>query len=240
MELKLRVQTPNGIYSINMDEDDFQSTLQTTDLTDALSYFRKASKIKILRGTSFHDSFVPENPVTYKAIPIKVIDPHFDEFENIEVAFIKDKFFYFIRTLDNSLAYTLMDLKSKLEDEKPNIKFIKCTTPDMRIAFSFHLMEREMERKRKEMTEPVNMIKSILSGLDVNVSEVKKTNFGFEVFWEFDSHKIITALDKEFRVTHAGFCMSGYDHTQSIRSVANVLKDYLDDGSHIYITRTQY
>ena len=66
--------TPNGIYSLDMDADDFRSTLTIADITEAKKYFNKASTIKIIRGLSFHDGIIPVNPVAYKKIPIKIVD----------------------------------------------------------------------------------------------------------------------------------------------------------------------
>ena len=71
------------------------------------------------------------------------------------------------------------------------------------------------------------------------VDHVKKNNRGFEVQWSLDGYTINTQLDKEYRVSEAGFCVSNWDSTQSARSLVNVLHDYTTDGySFVNQTRT--
>lgn len=235
MEFRLRKNLPNGIYSINMSSDDFHETLEPANIEDARKYFSNASKVLIIRGISFHDGVVPENPVVYDKIPIKVIDATYDEFEEIEVAILRNKICYYIQTVSTKKLYTLMDLKEAVSLEKiTDVKNIKDVTPEMKIVYSFHILER----KRKELEEPVNLIKSVMGASGAEVISVTKNNHGFEVVWKVGRNTIHTALDKQFRVSHGGFCMSGYDNTQTAGSIVNVLKDYVKDGSYIHITRT--
>jgi hypothetical protein len=234
MEIKIHGDYGNGIYSMNMDEDDFVSTLSIADIEDARKFFKKASKIKLLKGVSFHDGIIPENPVKYKQIPIKVIDPIYDEFEEVEVVSIKDKFFYFIQILYGQKSYALMDLKEAFESEKKvDISKIKDLTPEMKIAYTFLMLEKKKEEKK----EPVEFITNLMKETGAVVNHIKEGNRGFEVSWTFGSNTINTFLDKNYRVIEAGFCVSGYDNTQSAQSVVNLLKDYQDQGDYIYLTR---
>jgi hypothetical protein len=218
-----------------MDRDDFKKTLSPANIDDARKFFSKASKIKLLRGISFHDGFVPSNPVAFEKIPIKVIDATYDEMEEVEIVSIKDRLYYFIQTLCTAKAYPLMDLKDALEEKKPkDISGFKDVTPDMRIVYIFHLLEK----KKKEMEEPVNAIKQIMSESGASVSSVRKTNRGFVVQWSCSGETINTLLDNNFRVREAGFCVSSYDRTQSAQSVVNLLKDYVEEGSYIHKNRT--
>jgi len=236
--IELKTTMDNGIYSLDMDQDDFQSTISPANIDDARKYFSKASKINVVRGLSYHDGIIPENPVSYPSIPLKVTDATYEDFEEVEVAIVKGKVCYYLQTVSTSKTYLLMDLKENLESKKPvDIDRIKGVTPEMRMLYTFHLLEKEQERKRKEMTEPINLIKAIMLGTGATVQNVKKNNNGFEVVWKFGSHVINSLLDKNFRVISAGFCVSGYDNTQSARSVVNLLKDYVDEGSRINLTR---
>ena len=235
MEFKVGRKNDNGIYSLNMDRDDFKRTLAPADINDARKFFSKASKIKLLRGVSFHDGFVPENPVAFEKIPIKVIDATYDEMEEVEIVAIKDRLYYFLRCLSTSKAYPLMDLKDALAEKKPkDISGFKDITPDMRVVYVFHLLEK----KQKEMLEPVSAIKQIMASSGATVSSVRKTNQGFEVQWAFSGNTINTLLDSNYRVKEAGFCVSDYDYTQSAHSVVNLLQDYIEEGSYIHKTRT--
>lgn len=225
----------NGIYSIDTDHDDFPfAPLKPADIEDAIKYFKRVSKVSVIRGTSFHDGIVPENPISYEKIPIRVTDPNYDEFESIEVVLIKNSVCYFLRTMDTARSYALLDLKEKFKAKAESIADIKEVTPDMRIVYSFHMLERE----QKKLAEPVNVIKHAMTSVGARVRSIDKTNTGFVVIWEVEGHTLNTLLDKKFRVVEAGFCVSGYDDTQSATSVVNLFKDYVRDGDGIYITRS--
>lgn len=235
MEIRLENRKANGIYSVDMDADDFLETLQTANIDDAIKYFRKSSKINIIRGISFHDGIVPENPVSFKKIPIKVEDATYDEFEEVEMVFIRDKVCYFIQTLNTCKAYPLMDLKEALNSKKKfDLDSIKGITPEMRIVYMFHLLERQ----KKELEEPVAVVKNLMEERGAKIQFVRKNNLGFEVQWQTGGHTINTQLNKDFRVMEAGFCISGHDRTQSATSVVNLLRGYAENGSHINIMRT--
>jgi len=57
------------------------------------------------------------------------------------------------------------------------------------------------------------------------------------VYWDAEDRNFVTILNKDFRVVHAGFCVSGYDDTQTIGSLVNLLKTYINDGESIHLTR---
>lgn len=249
MELKLRRERPNGIYSIDMLSDDFQESIFPANIEDARKFFQKASKVQVIRGISFHDGIIPENPVSFEKIPIKVIDATYDEFEEIEVAIVRGKVCYYIQTISTDKAYVLMDLQQIIESNtSTDISGTKGVTPEIRIAFTFHMIEamerkrKELEeKKRKEMEEPTNAIKAMMEESGAKVEFVKVLNTGYEVQWESSGYRINTKLDKKFRVMEAGFCTSRNDKTQSARSVAHLLKDYAERrvsrGDYVNITR---
>ena len=233
--VELPVNKDNGIYSMDMSQDDFRETLTPANIEDARKFFGKASKISIIHGISFHNGLIPENPIKYPKLPLKIIDATYDEFEEVEVAFVRGKVCYFLQTINTAKAYTLSDLKERLESKSPS-KFddIKGVTPEMRVVYTFHLLEK----KRKETEEPVNAIKIIMANSGAVVKSVKKVNRGFEVVWNASGWDINTLLDKQFRVIEAGFCVSGHDKSQSATSVVKLLNDYVEDGSYVHITRT--
>jgi len=232
MERRLTAPTDNGIYSLDMDADDFWSTLTIANIQDAVSFFRKASKIHVIRGVSFHNGLIPENPVAFTKIPIAVMDGIFEEFEYVEVAIIKNRFCYFLQTLAGNEAYALMDIKERFEKGK-TIADLKGLTPPMRVVFSFH----SLEKKHKEELEPLNVIKSSFADSGANIRKIKPVAMGYEVIWELDGYTINTLLNKNYRVIEAGFCVSGDDRVLTARSVANVLKTYVEDGDHVHIMR---
>lgn len=222
---------------MDMDCDDFKSTISPADIEDARKFFEKASKLRLLRGISFHDGIIPENPVKFKSIPLKVVDATYDDLEEIEVVKLKNGKYYFLNQIFTDKSYVLMDVKESLEKGE-KIDKIKGVTPEIRVAFTFHWMEKEQERIRKELLEPENAIKKIMQESGAIVEYVNKNNRGFEVQWRFNNQVINTQMDNKYRISEAGFCVSNWDGTQSARSLVNVLDDYINDGDSIHKTRT--
>ena len=237
MEFKIN-GLANGIYGMDMEQDDFKSSAFVADIEDARKFFKKSSKIELLKGISIHDGFIPENPVKHKRIPIKVSDATYDDLEEIEVAIIKGKIYYYIQTLFSDKSYVLMDVKNCLDDNK-SIRELKGLTPEIRITYTFINMERQKEKLKKELMEPKNAIRKMIAESGATLDFVKKNNRGFEVQWKLDEYTINTQIDNNYRVIEAGFCVSNWDGTQSIRSLPNVLNDYCSDGySYVNITRS--
>lgn len=219
--MEVRVNKENGIYGIDMSQDDYLKSLTPASIDDARKFFSKASKIAMIRGISFHDGIIPDNPVSYAKIPIKVTDPTYDEFEEIEVVLVRNKICYYVQNIYTPKGYPLGEVREAFKDNK-GIDNIKGVTPEIRLAYTFHIIEK----KKKEIEEPINALKSIMVESGANVKKVRKTNLGYEVTWSFQEYEVITEVDKNFKVTSAGFCTSGYDYTQSARSVVHLLRDY--------------
>jgi hypothetical protein len=227
---RLRNTVANGVYSMDMSADDFETTLTPANLSDASKFFRKTHRMKVIKGVSFHDGIIPENPVSFKTIPVKVIDPTYDEMEEVEVVEYVLNSFYFLQAIESPKTYILMELKESLAGKTPkDSKEFKGITPEMRIAYAFHLIER----KRKEQEEPSNAVKMMMEETGATVLKVTSTNRGFEVLWGFDRHQLLTIFDKQLRVVNAGYCVNHLDKVMSPRSVVNVLKDGIRDGESI-------
>lgn len=235
IEKKLGVSCPNGIYSIDVDHSDFWATLSpASSIEDARRYFVKTSNMQVVRGISFHDCFIPENPIKFSKLPVKVNDATYDEFEIIDAVNVKGKFYYFLQTVSTEKSYVLMDIRNILDENKKSIDGVKGVSPDIRILFSFHVLEKI----KKEQLEPIKQIEAIMRASGADVQSVKQKNTGFEVIWKIGSTKINTWLNKDFRVIEAGFCTSGNDKTQTAHSLPNLLSEYKKDGSHFAITRS--
>ena len=238
MEVKLSGKHDNGIYSLNMEADDFLETLAPADLNDARKFFRKASKIVVLQGVSFHDGIIPCNPIAYTKVPIKVTDATYDEFEEIEVVIVKGKVYY-IQTFNSDKTYVLLDLKEAFSSKKNiDLDKIKGITPEIRLLYMFHLLERQ----KKELEEPVVAVKNMMTMSGAKVEYVRKNNLGFEVQWESNGYVINTQLDKNYKVLESGFCTSHNDSIHSASSIVHLLQDYatkrVSRNDHVNITRT--
>ena len=234
----------NGIYSMDMEEEDFAKTRTPAPIQDAIKDVRKASRMAVIRGGSFGSGFVPENPVNWAAVPISVVDPTYDEFEEIEVvrfhvvppslnAWVAPAgyisrpgqdvvAYYFLQAVETQNTYTLMDLKSEIETKKPRLPSeFKGVTPEMRVVYSLHMMEK----KKREEKEPLVAVKLMMEEVGATVEKVVPTNRGFEVTWKFDKYRFLTIFDKQLKVVHAGYCVRNHDNLLSPTSLVNALKD---------------
>ena len=223
----------NGIYSLDMEAEDFWSTLTLANIVDAIAFFRKASRISVIRGISFHNGVIPDNPVAFAKIPLKVEDSQSEEYEYVEVANVRNRFCYFLQTLATKETYALMDVKECFEKEG-DITKIKDVTPAMRMAYSFHMLER----KRRDAEEPQNFIKESLRLSGAEMIRLVKRARGYEVTWRLGGHVINTMFGFNYRVLEAGFCVSGYDKDHTIRSLPSLLQGYVEEGSYIHLMRT--
>lgn len=221
----------DGIYSLDGSADDMWATLAPADILGAVKAFRQYSNFSVVRGISFHDGIVPDNPVAFSRIPIPVKCGNFDEYTAIEVAMGKFGCVY-LQDVDSLDAYVLMEVATTTKSGGGTT--IKGLTPAIRLVRGFHILEK----RRKEESEPANLIKSTMRDSGAEVLEVKKRPSGWEVLWRMMEHTISTVLDRNFRVVEAGFCTSGGDRSQTARSVPHLLKSYVDEGSRIYKTRS--
>ena len=256
--MEFKTSMDNGIYALDMTQDDFRNSMIPADIDEAIRFFRRASKVKVIRGVSFHTGIIPENPVAYNRIPIPVLDGSFEEFEEVEVAIPLNGQPYFLRIVSTEKSFGLMELQGVLADGGGDIDHIKGISPDMRIAYTFHVIEKEREeeerrqeelrvaraeakvRREAELRVPRNAIRHALENAGATVESIRKHGQNFEAIWNMHGHTISTIVASDYRVLEAGFCMSGYDHTQSVTSVANVLDDYVDQGDYIHKTRGRY
>ena len=240
IERPLAKACDNGIYSLDMTADDFWTTLQPANIPDAVAFFRRASKVQVLRGISFNKGIIPDNPIAFPNLPLTVTDGVFEDFEQIEVAILQNKVCYFLQTINTAEAYTLADVKDRLEKNE-KITDLKGITPPMRLVYVFHLLEKQRiveEKKRKEEQEPLNVITRSLAEAGGIVHKITSCSQGYEVVWESEGHTIRTLLGKRLEVKEAGFCVSGYDREHTVKSVGQILKTYVEEGSRINLTRT--
>jgi hypothetical protein len=128
-----------------------------------------------------------------------------------------------------------MDLKEAMASKEPvKPEAVKGASPEMRIAYALHLMER----KRKEEEEPVTALRKRMEEVGASVAKVTKNNRGFEVVWQMGSYKIASLFDKEMKVINAGFCVNSGDRVLSARSMVHVMEDGLKRGIRVNVTRS--
>ena len=242
MNVILDKSVDDGVYFLNMDEDDFLSSIEVADIEEARKYFKKASKVEILQGVSYKNGIIPKNPIKYK-IPMIISNPLFDDLEEVEILKIKDEYYYF-QTLITQNAYMLMDVKSVLEEMeekkeivKDAIQNIKGVNPESRIVYSLLFFDLAQEIEKNKVKEPEEYFDYVFDKCNATVSSVKIKATGYEVVWNCLGYSINSFFSKDYKVLEAGFCVSGEDTKHSVSSLANLLQDYEREGSYIYKTR---
>lgn len=244
----VKVGGPNGLYTVDVLSNNYLKSLAPADTIEFDNFIKKSKKLKYVYGLSFHSGFIPFDMMKYKSqrTPIMVHDTMADEWEIVKAIHIPHKnLFYFAETVTNNISMTLMEVKEAFEAEK-GLKDLKGIIPEMRVLYTFHNFEKalqiENEKKLKEEELKLTVegrLKFLIEnagGIFINYKELR--NRGYEVNWQLQREQINTLIDTKFRVVEAGFCVSGFDNTQSMQSVVNLLKDYKEDGSYIHKTRS--
>lgn len=243
MNTLLENNVEDGVYCLDMDVDDFMSTLEIANIDEARNFFKKSSKVEIIQGVAYKNGIIPKNPVKYNQLPVTVINPIFEDFDEVEIVKIKGKYFYF-QTLMTQNSYMLMDLKSAIDEmiekkeiQKDVLKNIQGVSPEAKMTYSFIFMNLVQEIEKNKTKEPEEYFKYVFEKCNSVVESVKEKNTGYEVIWECMGFRINSMFSKDYKVLEAGFCVSGEDRKHSISSLANLLQDYNNEGSHIYKTR---
>lgn len=245
--MDVKVESENGLYSIDVSSKEYLKSIQPADIIEFSNFVKKNKKMEFVNGFSFKDGMIPFNIIKWKRfkIPIYVNNLISDEWEVIKVLYIHHKnVFFYIESLFSKLQNKLFEIK-EIFDNKKSIKNIKEVTPEMRILFTFHNFERIRIEKEIEKKKIEEYKKTLEGRLKLTIEEAGgrlisysiKQGRGYEIIWSSNNETINTFLDNNFRVVEAGFCVSGYDRTQSMGSVVNLLKTYKDQGSHIHRTR---
>lgn len=72
----------------------------------------------------------------------------------------------------------------------------------------------------------------------VRLVNFKKLGKGYQVTWRTGGQDVVTNVDKDLRVTSAGFCLSGDDRLHTLETLAFTAKRFQnDEDRELYITR---
>jgi hypothetical protein len=237
----------DGIYAIDIMADNIVDSIVPADMNEFEKYVKTSAKMNFIYGISFKDGFVPLNIIKWKNhnLPIKLSNTVSDDWEIIKILHIyHENIFFYIENSMNNLSMKLLELK-EIFDENKSLNDIKGVTPEMRFIFSLHLFAKAQEEiefqklKEEEYRQTAEgRIKTIIERSQGQLISFKEhINRGYEINWTAKGETINTLVNYQFAVIEAGFCVSGYDKTQSLSSVVNLLKDYKEEGSHINKTR---
>lgn len=226
------VAAADGVYQLDMNEDDFMATLAPADFLAAVRYFRQASRIAVTRGVTYGAGYIPDRVIGWQILPVPVRGLPCENWEYIETAQVRDGPVLFLQTVTGPESYALAELRECYEQEQDGTK-IKHTTPAMRVCFALQVVARQ----HKAAQEPVQVITTRLALAGATGIKVRPIRQGFVVDWTLAGHQINTLLGPTYQVLEAGFCVSGYDHSQHVTSLPHLLQAYVDDGSYIHKTR---
>ena len=237
----------NGLYRLDIAAETPVNSLEPASMDEFEKFVKKSKHMEFVRGYSFKSGIIPTNIMAWKhyTLPIGIIDSVADEWSFIKVLYIpKRNFFYYINTLDSNLQLKLIEVSNAFVSNIA-ISNIKEVTPEIRFLFVLHSLERiqqEKERRQQEYAEKLKTVEGriafALSQSGGELISYKEVNgIGYEIQWKAFGERIKTLVNHNFAVLEAGFCVSGYDRTQSMTSVVKLLNDYKDQGDRIVITR---
>ena len=249
MKAKLKTPRATGIYQLDLNHPEYTEGIEFADVARFRKYIKKSKKIVSLTAFTFHKGFIPLDYVKWMKkgfiIPMPLLNPEScNEWQVIRVYYIKrHNVFIFGEWLTNPLQITLFDIKDQFTGGFGIEKF-RGVTPEMRILYSLHSLEKikrfeELKRLRVEEFKKTltGRLKIAIESAGGKYIDHKVRNHGvIDVSWECMGEHIITMLDKDLNVESVGFCVSGYDNTQSLGSAVNLLQQYKDDDDHIYKT----
>jgi hypothetical protein len=235
----------DGLYVIDVESDDYLKSISIADIMEFDKYVKKAKKMEYIYGLSFQDSFIPFNVIKWKKFPIKLLNSSAHDWEVVKVLHIIHRdIFYYVESVINKLSEKLFELGSVFE-RRGSLSGIKDVIPEMRILYSLHLFEEERKKIEAQKLAEAEFRKTVGGRLEYIITQsggkLEKYDVvskGYSVTWSVGGDKINTLIGKNFHVIEAGFCVSGYDRTQSMSSIVNLLKEYHDEGSHIVKQRS--
>ncbi len=163
----------------------------------------------------------------------------------IEIANSEDKFAviscYLYQGTLLSFADQFEGFGFKLQEAIEN-KNIKSLSAEERYFFFKHFQEIELLKRQSELEKLKTIggrLRLALETAGANyISHYPKGN-DIIVKWGYGERNILTQVNNNLKVLHAGFCVSGYDRTQSISSLVLLLRSYEEEGDTIVITREE-
>jgi len=227
----------DGWYSVKIDGN--IAAIETTAVIEFDPIFKQGKNI--LKGYTYHNNFIFQNfDVGKRKAGVEVMMPLYlnnvPTFSSIEAILWEDKNLYYYQP--NYVDPIVYQLKAAYETVA-GMKALKGLTPELKILFLFHDIERQkliadQERLKKEH-EIEEFAKTLPGRLMISFNRVgaKLLNYvitgtRITVDWELASGtQFNSVLDAEtFRVIEAGYCMSGQDKQHSLTSMVKLAEDY--------------
>jgi len=226
VKIARRVGLSDGLYSYNEESGKFDRI----EHWDIKQEFDKQIKFTVFSNKLIiPKSFQQAN---HYGLPIESeVETSEDKFSTISCFLYNKQLFSFCDSFEG------FDFKLQEAIEKNDVKSLSL---EQRYFFHKHFQEIELEKKRSELEKLKTFDGRLKIAIETAgakyISHFNSSN-GTVVEWECD-RKIVTLIDDKLKVLHAGFCVSGYDRTQSITSLILLYRSYIEeDEGLIYITR---
>jgi hypothetical protein len=210
------------------------------------------SKKYIIKGYTYNNNIIFQNfDVGQRKLGANVFAPlllnMLPTFSSIEAIIWEDKNIYYYKP--NYTDMLIYRLKQACTDSL-NIESFKGMTPELKILYLFHSLEKERIKEEQERIkrrhDKEKFLKTLPGRLALTFARVGATITNYSlagdrvtVDWQFDdgSGKFNSVLDSDtFRVIEAGFCLSGDDKRHSATSMIELAKSYNEENV-LHITR---
>ena len=209
-------------------------------------------KFSWVRGYSYGNQIVFQNFDTAKrSYNLGLTAPlHFNSVETFSaikvIAWETGQFFYACM----NYADCNIDLVKMAYDNEENIENIKGVTPELRVLYLFHTLERdqlrEILRQKVAQEDHEKKMKEIPYRLKVTLERAGARLLGYStsgnrliVDWELinGNYKYNSVIDAEtWMILEAGYCLSGGDKKLNVTALAKTAEEY-EDRNVTFITR---
>lgn len=243
---QLNNRVADGWYKVSMINND------ASIIEEAYPEFCEFDKKNLIKGYVFNNNIVFQNfDVAKRKFNLEIQDRlflnNFETFSSIDAVYWEDKRIYSVKINYND--YFIFDVKSKF-DNKEDIKDIKGVTPELKVLYVNHDIQRQgiakLLQEAKEKEERRNLYESIPGRINIimervgaTVESINLNGSRINVVWytENSSYRYNSVLSAQtFEVIEAGYCMSGDDKRHNLTSLVLTAKEY-EDEDLIYITR---
>lgn len=244
-----RIKTEDGWFLIEIKNNDCR-VVEPALPTDVL-YFSLKNNIK---GYTHHNSIIFQNTdVAKRRFGLGMTAPlHFSQsqtFEAIEAVVWEDKEVYWIGP--NYGDTKIFDIKDAYDQERV-ITDLKGVTPELRMLYIHHAIERESMRKMLEEAKKKEEIESLMASIPGRLqvtfdrAGATMTNYSISgsrivVDWTIPGshYQYNSVIDSStWMIIEAGYCMSGDDRRHNITSMVKTAQLYTEQHGRVNITRS--
>jgi len=207
---------------------------------------------KTFSGYVYNNQFIPSNfDIAKRKYSLSPLTPiRFNSsstLSSVSVIVWEDKSVYYAQ--ENYSDVLIFDIRAAIENEK-NVDTLKGVTPELRMLYLFHALEKEnlkkalqesleKEEKKRFLESVPGRLKTVFERAGAVMSDFSTVGNRIIVNWTIKGGEYIynSVLDnKTFMVVEAGYCMSNDDRRHNITSLVKTAELY-EEKDLTYITR---